>query len=201
MKNKKFVLDTGFIKAALDEKLSLEECLLLLYFDNSFDMVFDINLIKTCLGIDEEIILKAFSDLTFKKLIKVDTIKNEFNKTVEVISLDNFHNKIKEKNNKEETEIIKTDIFTRFEEVFGRTLSPMDFEIIKAWLEKGITEELILLALKESEFNKVYSLRYIDKILFDWQKKGIKNKTDLTKEQPTTLYSEDLLNYNWLEDE
>ena len=43
--NKKLVAETIFIKEALKEQLSLNEFLLLLYFDNSFDLVFDIKVI------------------------------------------------------------------------------------------------------------------------------------------------------------
>ena len=49
----------------------------------------------------------------------------------------------------------------------------MEYEIINAWLLKGFSEELVLGALKEAVYNGVSSLRYIDKILFEWQKKAI----------------------------
>ncbi len=198
MKCKKFVSDSNFIKVSLDLNLTLSEYFLLLFFDNSFDMVFDINLIKENFNMSEEDILKSFSSLVDKKLIKVKTIKNEFNKTVEVINLDNFYKKVQEINKECKNE---TNIYESFEEVFGRTLSPMDYEIINAWLDKSFSEELIMLALKEADYNKVHSLRYIDKILFDWHKKGFKTKKDLSTIDNTVMYDDELLNYNWLDNE
>ena len=49
-------------------------------------------------------------------------------------------------------------------------LSPMEYEIIKAWLDNDMSEELIKEALKEATFNGVSNLRYIDKILYEWGK-------------------------------
>ena len=46
----------------------------------------------------------------------------------------------------------------------------MDYEIINAWLSKGFSESLILEALDEAIKNDAPSLRYIDKILFEWNK-------------------------------
>ena len=57
----------------------------------------------------------------------------------------------------------------------------MEYEIIKAWLNNNISEELIREALKEAVFNGVSNLRYIDKILYEWGKLGIKTKEDVEK--------------------
>ena len=80
----------------------------------------------------------------------------------------------------------------------------MEYEIINAWLEKGFSEELVIGALKEAVYNGVSSLRYIDKILYEWQKKGYHNLTEVNngltnrKEKQKSL---ELFDYNWLEDE
>ena len=52
--NKKFVAETIFIKEALKLNLSLNEFLLLLYFDNVFDEVFDMKVVSKCLNMKEE---------------------------------------------------------------------------------------------------------------------------------------------------
>ena len=44
-----------------------------------------------------------------------------------------------------------------------------------------MSEELIKEALKEATFNGVSNLRYIDKILYEWEKAGIKTKEDVLK--------------------
>ena len=97
------------------------------------------------------------------------------------------------------------DIFTTFESEFGRTLAPMEYEIINSWLDTGYDKELIISALKEAVFNGVFKLNYIDKILYEWNKKGIKTPKDIEKDK--VKYSKkkeekkELYDYNWLEDE
>ena len=81
----------------------------------------------------------------------------------------------------------------------------MEYEIINGWLEKGFSEELVLGALKEAVYNGVSSLRYIDRILYEWQKKGYHNMTEveagLTSNRPKEEKGMQLFDYNWLEDE
>ena len=73
---------------------------------------------------------------------------------------------IDEVNNTSNSE--NSNIFEIIEKEFGRTLSPIEFEIIKAWLDNDMSEELIREAIKEATFNGVSNLRYIDKILYEW---------------------------------
>ena len=203
--NKKLVVESVFIKEALKRELSLSEFLILLYFDNSFDNIFDVNSISKTLRMSEEDILAAFSNLIEKNIIKIDATSNNFGKVIEKINLDNYYNGIVEDSRKVSKEIKGKDIFSKFEAEFGRTLSEMDYEIIKAWLDKGFSEELIIGALNESKYNGVTSLRYIDKILFEWNKKGFKTIDDVTnslrsnKEDGSTLCETKVLNYNWLD--
>lgn len=202
--NKKLVAESLFIKEALNCKLSLEEFLVLLYFDNSFDSIFDVPSVAKTLKMSEEQVLEAFSKLIDKNLIKVDATPNNFGKVVEHISLDNYYNGIKTEVEKEKKETKKQDIFSKFESQFGRTLSGMDYEIIKAWLDKGFSEEMILGALNEASYNGVTSLRYIDKVLFNWQKLGFKTMDDvknhLKNNNDSSLCETKVLNFNWLDD-
>ena len=59
----------------------------------------------------------------------------------------------------------------------------MEYEKIKEWITSGISNELIILALKEAVLNGVGNLNYIDKILVTWKKKGYKNKKDIDKDK------------------
>ena len=97
-----------------------------------------------------------------------------------------------------------TNIYTIFEKEFGRPLSPVEYEIIKAWITSGISEELIKGALKEAVFNNVRNLRYIDKILSEWEKKGFKSVDEVDsylKKKESNNPKQELFDYNWLEDE
>ena len=129
----------------------------------------------------------------------------------EHISIDDFYSKLslllaEEVNN---TDNSKSNVFEVIEKEFGRTLSPIEYEIIKAWLDSNISEELITEALKEATFNGVSNLRYIDKILYEWGKKGIKTKEDVEKNKQKRNNSRsknedldlDIMDWNWFEDE
>ena len=85
----------------------------------------------------------------------------------------------------------------------------MEVEIIKAWLENNISEELIREALKEATFNGVSNLRYIDKILYEWGRKNIKTVEDVEKTRKKYSKKEDkeididteIFDWNWLDEE
>lgn len=202
-KNKRLVVDSSFIKNALKADLSLDEFLLMVYFDNSFNSVFDISLISEVTSLSEEKILNAYSKLLSKGIINVKAKKNDFGKISEIVSLDEFYKDIKLEKNEETKKDVKEDIFSTFESTFGRTLSGMEYEIINAWLESGFSEELILKALEEASYNGVSNLRYIDKVLFEWNKKGIKSGNDLEsnlkKNDDVVVLEDKVLDYNWLE--
>lgn len=67
-------------------------------------------------------------------------------------------------------------IFQQFEQELGRLLSPIEIETIGMWLDiDHHTPEIIRAALKEAVLAGKVSLRYIDRILFEWKKKNIKS--------------------------
>lgn len=67
-----------------------------------------------------------------------------------------------------------SQLFSSFEQEFGRLLSPMECETISAWLDQDrYTEEIILFALKEAVFAGKLSMRYIDRILMEWGRNRI----------------------------
>ena len=200
--NKKFVVETIFIKETLKSNLSLNEFLLLLYFDNIYDEIFDMKVVSKSLNMKEEDVLMAYGSLMAKKLIKVNAEKDSFGKIRERVSLENFYNEMKNDYKEAEKKEKKEDIYAIFEKEFGRTLSTMDFEIINAWIENGFSEELILEALKEAVDNGAPSLRYIDKVLYEWDRKGIKEPKDvkkaMEKEPEAPLYEASVMNFDWL---
>ena len=191
--------------------LELNEFIFLMYLYNKNDcIIFDPNRFSKELNIDLTNIMEYVSNLNDKNYLKVDVKKNEKGLMEEVILLDSFYSKLSllfaEEVNKVDNS--KSSIFETIEKEFGRTLSPMEYEIIKAWLDSNITEELINEALKEATFNGVSNLRYIDKILFEWGKKGIKNKEDVLKNKQRRNNIEkkkeidlDIMDWDWFDDE
>ena len=91
-----------------------------------------------------------------------------------------------------------SDIYSKFEKEFGRTLSPVEYETISKWIESNIPLELIEAALKEAILSGVNSIRYIDKILFEWNKKGYKTSSDIINKSKKDEYIEEIYDYDWL---
>ncbi len=205
MNDCKLVVLSNTINYAMKHKLTLPEFLLLIYFDNSFDKVFDINLISKVLNIDPNTLLEAFNNLYSKKIISLESEKDLSGKIVDKVSLNNLYSDTLIEEKKRLAENKKEDIFSKFEKAFGRPLSGMEIEIIKMWLEKMYEEELILAGLDEAIYNGVVNIRYIDRILHEWNKLGFKTKEDVlnhlkNRYDEKKLEETNIFEYNWLED-
>lgn len=194
--------------------LKLDEFLFLMYlYSKGNNTIFDPGNFASDLNIDLSEVMNKISNLTDKNYIKVDVEKNEKGLMEEVIKLDDFYSKlsliIMDETNHNDTS--KSNIFDIIEKEFGRTLSPIEYEIIKAWLDNHISEELIKEALKEATFNGVSNLRYIDKILYEWGKKGIKTKDDVLEnkkrrnkkleEKDNKKIDLEIMDWDWFDDE
>jgi len=164
------------------------------------------------LDMDLETVMQNIETLSEQHYICVDVEKNSQGIMEEFVSLESFWKKIlklliREMN--QEVEVDATTIYDRIQQEFGRTLSPIEYEIIGAWVDSNIPEELIHEAVKEAVFNGVNNLRYIDKILYEWGKKGYKTKADVEaqrekwKEAKTSekKVKKEVFDYNWLEED
>jgi len=141
-------------------------------------------------------------------MLTVETFKNDKNIMEEEVDLSNFYEKytmllvgkVTEDTEKE----INSSIFESIEKEFGRTLSPSEFEFIKAWLS-SFDENVILEAVKEAILNGVSSIRYIDKILYEWDKKGIKSVEDvehfLHSRKQSVKENIEVFDYDWFDED
>lgn len=184
---KDFIINTNIVKTISNLDITIKEFMLLLYFININNSL-DLKNIKDKIGLNDENILNTYSSLLTKKLISVSLVKTN-GLSSEVINLDMFYDKLI-MNTK--TEEVSTDIYSKFESEFGRVLSPIEYETINRWLSSGVKEDLILSALKEAVVSGACNLRYIDKIIYSWTKKG--------KSEEKEDYQE-LFDYDWLGDE
>ncbi|HSI68522.1 MAG TPA: DnaD domain-containing protein [Planococcus sp. (in: firmicutes)] len=112
----------------------------------------------------------------------------------------------------QEKKSLEGEVFQLFEQEFGRFLSPMEIETISMWMDQdGHTPDVIRMALKEAVISQKISLRYVDRILFEWKKKNIKTSSQVTKHassfreknvhiQPVENTTKKVQFYNWLED-
>ena len=176
-----------------------------MYFENADDLTFDLDKMCEKLKIERGELLTAFNNLLSNEIISLSSEKNDQGKRFDKVCLDGFYDKLVETKKKEKKKKLKEDIFSTFEREFRRPLTGTEFEIIKAWLEKMYDEELILAALKEAVYNGATNIRYIDTILYEWQKKGIKTKEDVdnylnNKYENKKLEETSVFDYNWLDD-
>ena len=82
--------------------------------------------------------------------------------------------------------------------------------MINGWLISGTPEEIVLGALREAIYNGVSNFRYIDKIIYEWEKKGFKTMDDVNKhirsrredknkDKVISKKEQDILDYDWLD--
>jgi DNA replication protein len=111
-------------------------------------------------------------------------------------------------------QVDETDLYTCFEREFGRPLSPFECESLAMWMDDDHHDPVIIkAALRESVMSGKLNFRYIDRILFEWKKNGIKtieqakdhgrkfrqkqNKNRSVSEEPQQESGVPF--YNWLE--
>lgn len=183
-----------------DLKLDDLELIIVIYLLNT-SLEFNPKKISEDLKITLQEVLMKIDDLSNKDILKIE-LKKINNIRQEYINISSLYNKLSYFVINEEIKE-KSNIFDTFEKEFGRTLSPMEYEIINGWLNDGMNEEVVVQALKEATYNGVSNLRYIDKILYEWKNKGlttkekiVQNRTNFNKKEKKELFD-----YNWLDDE
>lgn len=89
------------------------------------------------------------------------------------ININNLDNSTKLNNLDNKEELIFSNIFSTIEKNFGRTIASLECDVIKSWVDNNISEELIVYATQIAVCNNACSVKYIDRILEDWQRKKI----------------------------
>lgn len=196
--NNHLIIPNYFIRYYKKFNLENNELLMLIYLLNCNEkLILDNKKISKDLYLEENEVLNIISSLIEKNYISIEMSKNN-GIIEEYISLDLFYEKINSyliENDKKDN---SSDIYSKFEKEFGRTLSPVEYETISKWIESNIPLELIEAALKEAILSGVNSIRYIDKILFEWNKKGYKTSSDIISKNKKDEYIEEIYDYDWL---
>lgn len=210
MMNKPIVIPRIIFNNYKRLNITEEELIILIFIiDLGNKIVYNPDIFVKELNIEKYKVMEILNNLSEKKIITISVEKNASNnKREEYISLELLYSKILNLFKETKTKSIDTsDIFSVFEKEFGRTLSPMEYEIIKGWInDEKFSYEIIVEALKEATYNNVNSLSYIERILYDWSKKGIKTKEDVIKDKSNfrnnrKKTNKEIFDYNWLEDE
>lgn len=202
LKNDRMTIPRTLLFHYKELKINEEELIFLCYLLNE-EKLFNPKKVALDLKMDMMHVLELVELLSGKDLMKIEVIKTG-NIREDIINLDSLYHKLAFFVVNDKIEVTdESNLFDLFEKEFGRTLSPMEFEIIKGWLENHFSEELIICALKEAVYNGVFRLNYIDRILFEWKKKGIQTKEDVEKNNrefgiKKKVVKEDVFDYDWL---
>lgn len=191
-----FYVPSLLIKNYRKLNINDSELIVLIYLINN-DISFNPKQMANDLNYNLNELMEIINSLTEKKLIKIEILNKKVKE--EIINLAELYNKLGFIIINDEVET-KTDIFSKFEKEFGRTLSPLEYEAITNW-QKEFNDELILLALKEAVYNGVNNLRYIDRIIYEWNKKGIKTEKDIINDRQrfhNKKSTKELVDYDWL---
>ncbi|WP_164668789.1 DnaD domain-containing protein [Virgibacillus doumboii] len=166
------------------------------------------------LTIDEKECSNILRTLIQRNYLSIEQMKNEQNQLSEAYSLNPLLEKLFSVEEQKKPDEDGT-IFILFEQEFGRPLSPFEIEMINTWLDEDeLAPALIKAALRESVLMGKLNFKYIDRILREWKKKGIRsveqareasksfhnnqakqNDTGTNKKRDTSFY------YNWLDGE
>lgn len=97
-------------------------------------------------------------------------------------------------------DIITNTYLNKIEKNFGRTLAPLEMEMIKDWVNEIDDFRKIDYAIKETVTNGVRNLRYTNKIIKTIKNENFENLVNKTenKESEETI---DIPEYDWLNDE
>ncbi|GGJ85419.1 DNA replication protein [Lentibacillus kapialis] len=165
------------------------------------------------LTISEKDCANVLRSLIQRDFLSIEQLTNASDQITESYSLNPLWKKLFSEVTEDQSENDGT-LFILFEQEFGRPLSPFEIEMINSWLDEDkLTPPLIKAALRESVLMGKLNFKYIDRILREWQKKGIhtveqareaskafhenqtSNQGAAPEKRDTSIY------YNWLEEE
>ena len=96
-------------------------------------------------------------------------------------------------------------VFELFEESFGKPLSQPELQSLSDWLDT-FSDDVVLLALDTANKNKAKSFKYINKVLADWKKAGVKDAEEakqhmLSRRNCTTRKNTDVPIPDWYKEQ
>lgn len=202
IKTKDLVIPSSLLINYKELKLNEKDLLFLSLLMSYGEVIsFDPAGFSKILGWDVNEIISVMSDLSNKKYINL-VVKSENGKIKEFLDISYLYDKLALMIIDDVSEEKEEDsgIYEVVETELGRTLSPIEYETISGWLNAKISEELIKEALKEAVLNGVGNLKYIDKILYEWTKKGYKKAADVRRKKKEPEKNVELFDYDWLDE-
>lgn len=199
---------SSYVKIGLDEV----DVMVLLQIHRFLHMNIDFptpQQIASHLTLSEEECATRLRDLFQRNFLQIKEYKNERGQMSEAYSLEPLWQRLLVNETEEEYEEGK--LFILFEKEFGRPLSPFEIETINIWLDEDkMKPPLIISALREAVLMSKLNFKYIDRILREWQRKGVqsveqakKASEDFRKGQVVKTYKQEKRDtsvyFNWLD--
>lgn len=199
LKDKDITIPKLLLKNYKKLNINDSELVILIFLINSYE--YNPKVVADDMDIKLPVLLEMISGLESKGILKIE-LKNINGINTEVCNLDNLYEKLSLLVIKKEDTSVDKSIYDVFETELGRTLSPIEYELVSDWLNDN-TEEILKLALKEATYNGVSNFRYIDRIIHEWKKKGIKTREDVIKNNEEfrknkSEKKQELFDYDWL---
>lgn len=147
----------------------------------------------------EDECLQMLQSLLKRGFLEIQECKTDNHMFTEAFSLNPLWEKLimLASQQNEETQIATREddertLYSLFEAEFARPLSPMECELITMWLDQDkYNPSIIKAALLEAVVSGKRNLRYIDRILIEWDKNGVRTV------QQAKEYGEKFRNYQY----
>ncbi len=151
----------------------------------------DLDLIASRMNVKNTEVYDLVHQLLAKKVLTIIPVSESSGKKHDRYSFELLYRKLavlaeKEQENNKNTDARqeREKVYDKIEEEFGHPLSPIEMETIDSWFKKDhYAPEIIIAALKETILSRVYSLKYMDKILLNWEKQNIRSAADVEEFQ------------------
>lgn len=196
------VIPLCFLDRYKELSIDMESFIVLMYFHGKGNnLLFDPDSISSDLSLSSIELMEIVDKLSTMHLLDIKSVKDNNGILNEVIDLSPFYERMVLKDIPDDNDAC--DIYDKIQVEFGRTLSPSEIEVIKSWVVNGNSREVIDAAIREASINKVSNIRYIDKILYDWNSKGIKEIDELNKYRnpvDSKVEVDEIIDYDWLND-
>lgn len=174
------------------------------------------------LSLNDQECSQVLRKLIQKDILSIEQMTSEDHIMNESYSLEPLWEKLMEnpvtyasKKSEQEQQEEQPNMFVLFEQEFGRPLSPFEIETINIWIDEDKQEPaLIKAALREAVLMGKLNFKYIDRILREWKKKGIRSvqqareaSKSFRSQQGSSGSSQQKskrdssIYYNWLEEE
>lgn len=196
------VIPLYFLDRYKELSIDMKSFIVLMYFHGKGNnLLFDPDSISSDLSLSSIELMEIVDKLSTMHLLDIKSVKDNNGILNEVIDLSPFYERMVLKDIPDDNDAC--DIYDKIQVEFGRTLSPSEIEVIKSWVVNGNSREVIDAAIREASINKVSNIRYIDKILYDWNSKGIKEIDELNKYRnpvDSKVEVDEIIDYDWLND-